>query len=182
MLKKLLKMVLLTLLAYLLQACVSPLIRIREVAPNIALALIAVVSIAMGVKYTLLMSMMVGYLLEIMLPAVSYLNTILYPVCAVLGALVFADKSERKLSENRAAGKKTVQWNPRLRTVLCACMSVMLYEAVYLLYTNLSGVTLDLMRYLRAMMSVAYSTAIAAVAQFPLRRWLGVHKLRRARA
>ena len=55
------------------------------------------------------MSLSIGYLLEIMLPALDYINLILYPVCAMLGALVFSDKSERKLEEERAQGKRGQQ-------------------------------------------------------------------------
>ena len=97
MLGKTLKFALLTLMAYLLQVCVAQRIAIGGIAPNLAMALIAIVSVALGRKYTFVMSMTVGYLLEIMLPALTYINMIAYPVCCILGAMAFSYISERKL-------------------------------------------------------------------------------------
>lgn len=53
----------------------------------------------------------------------DYISLILYPVAAMLSALVFSDKSERKLEEERTLGRRTNQWNPHLRTP-CARPSV----------------------------------------------------------
>ena len=97
MVKKGLKFAFLILLCYLLQSTLSQYLSLWDVAPNIALAIIAVVSVAMGRKYTFVMSVTVGYLLELMLPTLPYINVILYPVCAMLGSLAFSDKSELKL-------------------------------------------------------------------------------------
>lgn len=181
MLGKLLKVSLLTLLTYLLQVTVAPRIAIGGVAPNIALALVAVITVCMGRKYTFMMSLSIGYLLEIMLPALDYISLILYPVCAMLGALVFSDKSERKLEEERAQGKRGHQWNPHLRTPLCAALSVAVFEGVNLVYTYLSGVTLDAQHWGRAIFDVVYTTALCGLFQFPVRWWMGTYKLRKAR-
>ena len=181
MFAKLIKASILTLLAYLLQATVAERIAIGGVAPNLALALIAVVTVCLGRKYTFLMSMTVGYLLEIMLPALDYINLIIYPVCAMLGALVFSDKSERKLEEERAQGKRGRQWNPHLRTPLCAGLSIVIFEGVNLIYTYLSGVVIDSLHIGRALTDVVYTTLLAAVFQFPIRWWMGTYKLAKAR-
>ena len=178
---KLLKVSLLTLLTYLLQVTVAPRIAIGGVAPNIALALVAVITVCMGRKYTFMMSLSIGYLLEIMLPALDYINLILYPVCAMLGALVFSDKSERKLEEERAQGKRARQWNPHLRTPLCAAVSVAVFEGVNLVYTYLSGVTLDAEHWGRAIFDVVYTSVLCGLFQFPVRWWMGTYKLRKAR-
>ena len=106
MLSKLLKVSVLTLLAYLLQATTAEYLSIWDIAPSLALAIIAVATVGLGRKYTFLMSLAVGYLLEIMLPMLDYLALILYPVCCMLGALAFSDKSERRLEEERAAGRR----------------------------------------------------------------------------
>ena len=103
MLSKLLKVSVLTLLAYLLQATTAEYLSIWDIAPSLALAIIAVATVGLGRKYTFLMSLAVGYLLEIMLPMLDYLALILYPVYCMLGALAFSDKSERRLEEERAA-------------------------------------------------------------------------------
>ncbi len=179
--KKLLKVSVLTLLAYLLQATAAQRIAIGGVAPNVALAIVAVATICLGRKYTFMMSLTIGYLLEIMLPALDYINLILYPICAMLGALVFSDKSERKIEEERTVGKRSGQWNPHLRTPLCAALSTAVFEGVNLLYIYLSGVQIDSSHLGRAVGDVAYTMAIAGILQFPIRWWMGTYKLQKAR-
>ena len=181
MLGKLIKFSVLTLLAYLLQVTTVDSIALWGVAPNIALALISIVTVALGRKYTFVMAMVIGYCLEIMVPALDYINLILYPVCAMLGALVFSDKSERKLEEERTQGKRGRQWNPHLRTPLCAGLSTVIFETVNLFYTYLSGVALDAGHYGRALTDVVYTMILAAALQFPIRWWMGTYKLRKAR-
>ena len=182
MLKKGVKFAILTMLAYLLQSTTARYLTIGGIAPNIALAMVAVVSVAMGRKYTFLMSLTIGYLLEVMLPALDYINLILYPVCAMLGALAFSDKSERKLEEERSLGKRQKGNLPaHLRTVLCALLSIGVFESVNVLYIYLNGIQIDGDQFRRALISVAYTTALAGVLQFPIRWWLGVYRLKRAR-
>ena len=179
MFTKALKVAVLTLLAYLLQATAAEYLSIADVAPNLALAIIAIATVALGRKYTFVMAL--GYLIEIMTPMLEYISLILYPVAAMLSALVFSDKSERKLEEERTLGRRTNQWNPHLRTPLCAALSVAVFEAVHLLYTYLSGVSLDGGHWRRALIDVLYSTFLTGVLQFPVRWWLGVYKLKKAR-
>lgn len=181
MVAKFFKISLFTLLAYLLQATVAQRIAIGGVAPNIALALIAIATVGLGRKYTFLISLTVGYLLEIMLPALNYISLILYPVCAMLSALVFSDKSERRLEEERTQGKRARQWNPHLRTPMAAALSISVFEGVHLIYTYLSGVTLGPTQWGRALTDVAYTTVLSAILQFPARSWLGIYKLPKAR-
>lgn len=181
MLAKSLKFAFLTLMAYLLQACVAPRIAIGGIAPNVAMALAAIVSVALGRKYTFVLSLTVGYLLEIMLPALSYINMIGYPVCCILGAMAFSDKSERKLEEERTLGKNARQLHPHIRTILCALLSISIFEGVNLFYTYLTGVALRELQFGRAIIDIVYTTALAALLQFPVRWWLGVYRLRQAR-
>lgn len=181
MLAKSLKFAFLTLMAYLLQVCVAPRIAIGGIAPNIAMALAAIVSVALGRKYTFVLSLTVGYLLEIMLPALSYINMIAYPVCCILGAMAFSDKSERKLEEERTLGKNARQLHPHIRTILCALLSVSIFEGVNLFYTYLTGVALRELQFDRAIIDIVYTAVLAALLQFPIRWWLGVYRLRQAR-
>lgn len=178
---KLFKMSVLTLLGYLLQATVAQRIAIGGVAPNLALAMIAVIAVAMGRKYAFAMSLAIGYLLEIMLPALDYISMIAYPVCAMLGAIPFSDKSERKLEEERTQGKRAKQWNPHVRTMLCALVSIAVFEGVNLVYTYLSGVALGPLQFGRAITDVVYTVALAGLFQFPMRWWLGIYRLAKAR-
>lgn len=181
MLGKLIKFSVLTLLAYLLQVTTADYIALWGVAPNIALALISIVTVALGRKYTFVMSMVVGYCLEIMVPALDYINLILYPVAAMLAALAFSDKTERKLEEERTRGKRTLQLGAHLRTPLAALLSILLYEGIHMMYISLSGVDLDRGHWQRALIDVGYTTLLSAVLQFPIRWWLGTYKLKKAR-
>lgn len=181
MFRKALKFFLLTLLAYLLQAAVAQRIAISGVAPNLAMAMISIISIALGRKYTFVMSLTVGYLLELMLPAINYFSLIGYPVCCVLGALAFSDKTERKLEELRTLGKSAKQRDPHVRTVLCALLSVSLFEFIHLFYTYLTGVALENLQYGRAITAIVYTCILAGIFQFPVRWWLGTYKLSKAR-
>lgn len=178
---KIIKVAILTLLAYLLQATTAGYLPIRGVAPDLALAIIAVITVALGRKYTFVVALAVGYLLEIMLPMLDYINLILYPVAAMIGALVFSDKSERKLEEERTLGRRSTQLNPHLRTPLCAALSSAVYESVHLLYIYLTGVTLDLGHWERTLIAMVYTMVLAGIFQFPIRWWLGVYKLKKAR-
>lgn len=179
--KRGIKFALLTLLCYLLQATVAARIAVWDIAPNLALAVIAVVSVGLGRKYTFIMSAAVGYLLEIMLPMLDYMSLILYPVCAMLGALAFSDKSERKLEEERSTGKRAGNLPAHLRTLLCALLSVAVFETVNLIYIYLNGVSIGFDHLLRALVDVGYTTLLAGLLQFPLRWWLGVYKVKKAR-
>ena len=182
MVKKGIKFALLTLLAYLLQATAANYMAVWNIAPNIALAMVAVVTVALGRKYTFIMALTIGYLLEIMLPVLDYINLILYPVCAMLGALAFSDKSERKLEEERSIDKRRRGNLPaHLRTVLCALVSIIVFEGVNLIYIYLNGVSIGFDHLLRALVDVGYTTLLAGLLQFPLRWWLGVYKVKKAR-
>ncbi|NLV58872.1 MAG: hypothetical protein GXY67_08875 [Clostridiales bacterium] len=181
MISKLAKVVALTLLAYLLQTTAAIHMSLWDVAPNLALVLVAVVTVGLGRKYTFFMSLTIGYLLEIMLPVLDYISLILYPVCAMLGALAFSDKSERRLEEERSTGKRSITLHAHIRTPLCAALSVTVFEAVNLFYISLNGVAINGGHIGRALIDVIYSTVLSGLLQFPLRWWLGVYKLKKAR-
>lgn len=181
MLSKLIKVSILTLLAYLLQATLAIHISLWDVAPNIALSIVSIITIALGRKYTFLMSLSIGYLLEILLPTMDYLNLILYPVVAMLGALAFSDKSERRLEEERTTGKRTRTLSPHIRTPLCAMLSMLVFESVHLIYIFLNGYDLEAPHFFRTLVSILYSGFIAGILQFPIRWWFGIYKLHKAR-
>lgn len=181
MIRKMLKVILLTLLTYLLQATLAQELAISGAAPNLALGLVAVIAVCMGRKYAFLMSLTVGYLLQLMLAPLDYFTLILYPVSAMLGALLFSDKSERKLEEERTLGKRSTQLNPHLRTILCAAVSAAVYEGVHLIYTYLSGISITAGHISRAWIALGYTALLAGLLQFPVRWWLGVYKLPKAR-
>lgn len=179
MLSKVIKLAVLTLLTYLLQATTAQYISVWDVAPNIALAFIAVVTVGFGPFYTLMMSLAIGYLMEIMLAGMQFFNLVLYPVASMLGALAFADKSERKLEERRAQGRDTRQLNPHLRTPLCAMIAILVFEFIHVIYIYLTGVDLDAGHVQRALVDIVYTMLLAAVFQFPIRAYLGIYRQNR---
>ena len=128
---------------------------------------------ALGRKYTFVMALAVGYLLEIMTAHAGLHQPDPVPRSGYAQRAGFG-QSERKLEEERTLGRRTNQWNPHLRTPLCAALSVTVFEAVHLLYTYLSGVSLDAGHWRRALIDVLYSMFLAGVLQFPVRWWLGV--------
>ena len=179
MLIRTIKLAVLTLLTYLLQATTAQYISVWDVAPNIALAFIAVVTVGFGPMYTLMMSLAVGYLMEIMLAGMQFFNLVLYPVASMLGALAFADKSERKLEERRAQGRDTRQLNPHLRTPLYAMVAILVFEFIHVVYIYLTGVDLDAGHIQRALVDIVYTMLLAAVFQFPIRAYLGIYRQNR---
>ena len=64
---------------------------------------------------------------------------------------------------------------------MCAALSTAVFEGVNLIYVYLSGVALDGGHFGRALVCVLYTAAIAAVIQFPIRWWLGIYKIAKAR-
>lgn len=178
---KLWKVALLSLLAYLLQATVASHIALWTISPNIALALVSIVSVALGRKYAFHMSLLIGYWFEIMLPMMDYISLIIYPVCAMLGALVFSDKGERKREENISLGKGSKPLHACWRGPLCTALSVLVFEVFYLAYIYLNGVVIGGDQLLRSFINIAYSSAITCVVQVPVRKWLGIRKAKKAK-
>ena len=85
------------------------------------------------------------------------------------------------LEEYRTRGKDTRQLNPHIRTMLCAMMSVSLFELVNLVYTHLTGVALADLKYMRAVVDIVYTVLLAGIFQFPIRWWMGVYQLKKAK-
>ena len=85
-----------------------------------------------------------------------------------------------KAPKSAMSAKKQVVFTTRSRP-LPAALSTAVFEGVNLIYVYLSGVALDGGHFGRALVCVLYTAAIAAVIQFPIRWWLGVYKLAKAR-
>ena len=180
MIAKLVKTALLTGIAYILQVTLAAHIAFDGVAPNLALAILSVITVGMGRKYTFLSSVTIGYLIEVMMPNLDFFSIILYPVSAMAGALIFADKSERKLEEDRTKGKRSLRLNAHIRTPLCTMLAVLVFEVTHLIYMNLSGVALNLNMVKRALIDIVYSGVASGILQFPIRLWLGIYRIKKA--
>jgi hypothetical protein len=110
-----------------------------------------------------------------MVGSVPSLYLIAYPAIAQLGSLIFADKSERRLEQERSQGKPGVNSDAKLRTLLCALFDITWFEIIHLMFVYLSGVQLGWAQLLRALGSVAYTGAVTALILLPVRWLLGMY-------
>jgi len=175
---RILKVFLITFLAYLFQVCVMPYLPIATITANLLIGVIAVVTVAYGRFFAFGAGAVCGILMEIMVASIDYMYLIIYPVIGFMGSLVYADKSERRLEQERSIGKKGKNMPAVLRTVLCAAMDIAIYEVVNLTYVYLTGVDLGMLHFGRALISILYTVFVTCVIMLPLRRFLGVWKKR----
>lgn len=172
---------LLVFVGYLCQVCIMPHMTVGSVAPNLLFALIAITTVAYGRFYTFGITCVAGILMEVMTGGVPSLNLIAYPAIGQMGSLIFADKSERKLEQERSQGRPGANANPYLRTVLCALFNITWFEAVHLLFVYLYGVDLGWIQYGRALGSILYTVVVTVLIMVPVRWLLGMYA-RRAKA
>lgn len=171
---KIIKAFMLAFVGYLFQVCVMPYLTIASISPNLIIGIISVLVVAYGPFYAFGAGAVCGILMEIMVSSIDFLYLIIYPVLAFLGSIAFADKSERKLEQERSMGKSARNLNPVLRTVCCSAMNITIYEAVNLIYVYLTGVDWTFNHLSRALISIVYCVAITMVIMIPLRRFLGI--------
>lgn len=171
---KILKVFLVTFLAYLFQVCVMPYLPINSITANLLIGVIAVVTVAYGRFFAFGAGAVCGILMETMIASIDYLYLLIYPVLGFMGSLVFADKSERRLEQERSIGKKGKNLPAVLRTILCAAMDIAIYEAVNLIYTYLTGVDLTMTHMWRALICIFYTVFVTIIIMLPLRRFFGV--------
>ena len=120
--------------------------------------------------------MFYGIIMEIMLPTVSILSLLFYPVSALFCGLLFADRSAAQLQYARSAGKRAKNASPLLRTVLCAMVNTIVYETVNLVYMYLSGADLSSALILRGFTDVFFTTLLTVIIMVPVRKLLGFRK------
>ena len=203
-LKRGIKALILTVLAYLIQTCVMNHLTIRGVSGSVIFAVIAVLTVSCGKKYAFCASCLIGMIVESMLSNVPGLYVIAYPVIAMLSAQAFADRTDRQLEqrrmriENRKArlserGAKEPWWQKalhpalegdlpaHLRIPLCAGLMDLLLNIVLIFYMYLIGEELSFIHVGRTAVSVLYTMGIAVLIMVPLRYTLKMYR-RRQRA
>lgn len=169
---------LLVTVGYLSQVCIMPYLAVLGITPNLLFALIAVVTVAYSKFYTFGMACTAGILTEVMTGSLPNLYLIAYPAIAQLGSLIFSDKSERRLEQERSQGRLGVNRNPYLRTLLCVAFDMVWFESIHLMYIYLSGVDLGWLHFGRAAGSVAYTCAVTVIIMLPVRKFLGLYSRR----
>lgn len=171
-----LRFFLVVLAGYFVQVCVMPYLRINSVTPSMLLVVVAVVTVGYDRWRTLWVGCLYGILMELMLPSLKMLNLLFYPISALCCSLAFADMSEKRLEMRRTLNPNARNWNPYLRTVLCAGANTILYEVTNVIYIYLGGAELSGATFSRAATNVVYTSALALVLMLPLRRYLGFRK------
>ena len=192
------KFFLVVLLGYLVQVCVMPYFSVGDVTPNLLFAIVAILTVGYGRLRALWAGGFYGIVMETMLSSLSMLNLLLYPLDAVFCSIFFADKSDKKLEEERGIGRTAVRKHdlrarlgslgdvvrgapgqnasPYIRTPLCAGMNVMIYEIVNLVYIYLGGTVLVRAHYMRSLTNIALTVLLTMVIMLPVRRFLGFRK------
>ena len=104
-LKRALKVLLLTVAAYLVQVCVMRYFTVRSVVGSVIFAVLAVIVVTCGKKYAFCASCIIGMMMECMLSNsnVPSLYVIAYPAITMLCAQTFADMTDRQLEQRRLA-------------------------------------------------------------------------------
>lgn len=176
------KLLLVILVGYLAHVSIMPYISIGGVSPSLLLAVTAIVTVGYGLIHGLWIGMFYGIVMEIMLPTVQMLNLLFYPVSALLCGVFFADRSAAQLQYARSIGKRGRNISPLIRTVLCAAVNTLIYEAVNLVYMYLSGAELTSLLIQRALTDVLMTSALTLIIMLPVRKFLGFRKVEDAPA
>ncbi|MGN1019372.1 MAG: hypothetical protein ACI4O7_03285 [Aristaeellaceae bacterium] len=193
-----LKFFLVVLLGYLFQVCVMPYFSVNSVTPSLLFAVVAILTVGYGRLRALWVGGFYGIVMETMLASLSMLNLLLYPLDALFCSIFFADKSDKKLEEERSIGRAAVRKhdlrarlsslvdavrgapgqnaNPYIRTPLCAGMNVLIYEVVNLIYIYLGGTVLTQTHYMRSLTNILLTVLLTVVLMLPVRRFLGFRK------
>ena len=192
------KFFLVVLLGYLFQVCVMPYFSVGGVTPSLLFAVVAILTVGYGRLRALWAGGFYGIVMETMLPSLAMLNLLLYPLDAVFCSIFFADKSDKKLEEERSIGRAAVRQhdlrarlesladavrgapgrnaNPYIRTPLCAGMNVLIYEIVNLIYIYLGGTVLTQAHYMRSLSNILLTVLLTMILMLPVRRFLGFRK------
>lgn len=179
-----LKILLLTLFAYLFQACAMRYFAIDGVTASIPFLMLAVFVVSLGKKYAFCASCIIGICTECMLTNVPALYLIAYPVITMLCAQLFADLTERQ-RERRISDHKGRNFFSRLRQKempalvripLCAMLMDLVMNIVLCIYHYLIGVEIEFIHISRLVRAVLYTGALTVVLMLPIRAFLGMYR------
>ncbi len=203
-LKRALKALIVTLLAYLTQACVMKYLTFQGIHGSVIFAVLSIIIVSCGKKYAFCASCLIGMMMECMLSSVPALYAIAFPVITMFAAQTFADMSDRQLERRRviiesrqvriSEGKGKDHWwqhfmlryrdsdlPPAVRIPLCAALMDVLLNAVLCAYMYLIGEEITLLHLGRILISMLYTVALALILTVPLRYVLGMYRKRKPR-
>ena len=75
-------------------------------------------------------------------------------------------------ADYRAMGRKSRELPAWLRTLLCTALNILVYEVVNITYIYLGGNALRFHHFLKAFLSILYTSLLCFVLLFPLRRMI----------
>ena len=168
------KVMVLLMATYLLHVCVMPHVKILGITPSLVFAVTAVLTVGLGKLRAAWIGMFFGILLEVMQPTHTLFNLLIYPISAIFGSLLFADKGIQQLEYERGLGKPGRNVSSYVRTPLCALADTAVYEIVNLAYVYLRSANLTGLMVLRGLADLLLTALIAAVIMLPIRRYLGI--------
>ncbi len=185
-----LKVIFLTLFAYLFQACAMQYLTFNSVTASLPFVTLAVFTVTLGKKYTFCASCVIGILMECMLATVPAMYLIAYPVIAMLCAQAFADRNERQRekrlekrmnSKNKKSRPLFFKWRQTdmpatVRIPLCAMLMDLIWHIVMCIYMYLIGVEISFVHFTRLFTGVLYTGTLALVLMLPMRWFLGMYR------
>lgn len=183
-LKKGLKVLAITLMAYLVQVCVMGYLAVGGVIGSVVFATLAILTVSCGKKYAFCASCLIGIFMECMLSNVAALYVVAYPVITMLCAQFFADMSDRQRERRRmlSGGRRREGDLPApLRIPLCAGLMDLILNIALCAYLYLTGVEIGFVHAARMVGSVLYTGALSLALMFPLRSFLGMYPRRKKR-
>lgn len=181
--KRGLKALVLTLLAYLFQVCVMLYFPVSGVVGNLPFAWLAILVVSYGKKYGFCASCIIGMLMEAMLSNVHVMYLVAYPIITMLCAQVFADMSdrqrERRRTQNTDGRRRENDLPVIVRIPCCAALMDFILEVVLCAYMYLIGVEITWLHVGRVLLAVLYTTALALLLMYPVRVLLGMYPRRK---
>lgn len=168
--RRYLALIFLTVFGYLLQVCVIPYVRIGGVSPNLLFVVIGIVTVAYGKLRAFWVGAVYGLLMQIMVPSVSYLNLGIYTISTLFCSFPFADKPLKTLEYDRAVNRTRKELPAWVRTVFCAMLNTLVYEAVNITYVYISGISLTAAHIFRGLLAIMLTGVLTLLLAFPVRR------------
>ena len=168
--RRYLVLIFLTVFGYLLQVCVMPYVRIGGVSPNLLFVVIGIVTVAYGKLRAFWVGAVYGLLMQIMVPSVSYLNLGIYTISTLFCSFPFADKPLKTLEYDRAVNRTRKELPAWVRTVFCAMLNTLVYEAVNITYVYITGISLTAAHIFRGVLAVVLTGVLTLLLAFPVRR------------
>ncbi|MBO2517669.1 MAG: hypothetical protein CW338_10475 [Clostridiales bacterium] len=177
--RKVFACLLLSIFFFLFEVCVMSDLTIAGVNGYLLFAFLGVVIVSLGRKYAYCVSMFFGICLYCSVQSLGLLDLVMYPVCALLASLPFADRSEKKREQRALDGKSGDDLPAPFRILFSCAMMCAIYHTVCIAYSFLSNSVFTIGHIARALLSILYTEGLTVIIMFPCRAALGIYAQRR---